>query len=145
MPTLTDLIETHGFDVLAQLDRQADIPFLDGAQFQGDLSVIPLAHRSRHVQVTPDARRVVPGPDGIPVIEAADGGHEHRLFTHQGSCWWTTDVTDDQGLAIGVLTVEPGGRALIAHAEHGYTGIAAAVVILGRQREQADAERLVAD
>jgi hypothetical protein len=136
--TLAQLIDAHGFDVLDHLDREAEIPVLDGLQAQGDLFVIPHAAKGRHAA---DRAQDVPAT-GIPVIEAAGGGHEHRLFAGSpGTAWWTPAASGSQD--IGVLEcAEP---AYLLHPEHGATGIAPGAYVLRRQREQADEERLVAD
>ena len=134
--TLGQLIEKHGFDVLDHLDRDLEIPVHAGLQAQGDLFIIPADpdRSSRQGAAVP--------PDGIAVIEAVGGGHEHRLFAGQpGSAFSTPAVAGRQD--IGVL--ECSEPAYIAHPEHAYTGIAPGTYILRRQREQAHEERLVAD
>ena len=134
--TLGQLIDKHGFDVLDHLDRDLEIPVHAGLQAQGDLFIIP---------ADPDlgSRRGVVVPlDGIPVIEAVGGGHEHRLFAGQpGTAFFAP--AGPAGQDIGLLEcTEP---AYIAHPEHAYTGIAPGTYTLRRQREQADEERVVAD
>jgi hypothetical protein len=58
------------------LDRDLEIPVHAGLQAQGDLFIIPVYPYDE----SPGA----PVPlDGIPVIEAIGGGHEHRLFAGQ--------------------------------------------------------------
>lgn len=143
MPTLNDVISRHGFDVLDQLDRQATIPYLDGLQPQGDTIIIPLAEVSSRVTFSGPGKPIP--RTGVAVVEAAGGSHEHRLFADQGTCYWQPDVTDSEGLAIGVLTVPSDALAVQAHPEHGYAGIAPGMFVIGRQREQADVQRLVAD
>lgn len=131
--TLGQLIDRHGVDVLEHLDRQAAVPVLDGLQFQGDLAVIPQPGM-------PDRSTVEVPAAGLAVIEAAGGGHEHRLLAGVPG---TVMFAPLSGQDIGVLTTtEP---AYIAHPEHGYLGIAPGSYVLRRQREQADEERLVAD
>lgn len=130
--TLGQLIEAHGVDVLEHLDRQVEVPVLDGLQFQGDLAVVPqagYAGTGRAVQVP---------AEGLAVIEAVGGGHEHRLLAAPG-----TRFTVLSGQDIGYLETEV--TAYLAHPEHGYLGIAPGSYVLRRQREQADEERLVAD
>ena len=82
--TLGQLIEKHGFDVLDHLDRDLEIPVHAGLQAQGDLFIIP---------ADPDrgSRQGAAVPlDGIAVIEAVNGGHEHRLFAGQpGTAFFT--------------------------------------------------------
>ena len=134
--TLGQLIEKHGFDVLDHLDRDLEIPVHAGLQAQGDLFIIP-AGPDRGGQ--PGA--VVP-LDGIPLIEAVGGGHEHRLFAGRpGTALFTPART--RGADIGLLEcTEP---AYIAHPEHAYAGVAPGCYTLRRQREQADWVRFVAD
>ena len=139
--TLGQLIGKYGFDVLDHLDRDLEIPIHAGLQAQGDLFIIP-ADPSR------DSRQGTAVPlDGIAVIEAVGGGHEHRLFAGQpGTAFFTPAGAGRQD--IGVL--ECSEPAYIAHPEHAYAGIAPGTYTLRRQREQtdweqADEERFVAD
>lgn len=136
--TLGQLIDAHGVDVLEHLDRSVEVPVLPGLQAQGDLAVIPLAGASAGDGT---AGQPVP-PAGVAVIEAVDGGHEHRLLASSpGTALYAPARRSGQD--IGVLTTtEP---AYLAHPEHGYLGIAPGSYILRRQREQADEERIVAD
>jgi hypothetical protein len=132
--TLGQLIEKHGFDVHDHLDRDVEIPVHAGLQAQGDLFIIPAGpnHGSRQGAAVP--------LDGIAVIEAVHGGHEHRLFAGQpGTAFFTPAGGQDIGL---LECTEP---AYIAHPEHAYAGIAPGTYTLRRQREQADGERFVAD
>ncbi len=132
--TLGELIGRHGVQVLEHLDRQVEVPVLDGLQLQGDLAVIPEpAGAARGLAATEVPKA------GIAVIEATGSGHEHRLLP-------TAELTmfaPLPGQDIGLLTTsEP---AYLAHPEHGYLGIAPGSYVLRRQREQAGEERLVAD
>jgi hypothetical protein len=134
--TLGELIEKHGFDVLDHLDRDLEIPVHAGLQAQGDLFIIPADPSPGSHQGT-----VVP-PDGIAMIEAVNGGHEHRLFAGRpGTAFFTPARASRQDIGLLECT-EP---AYIAHPEHAYAGIAPGTYTLRRQREQADKERLVAD
>jgi hypothetical protein len=133
--TLGELIGRHGVDVLEHLDRQVEVPVLDGLQFQGDLAVIPDLQNlaaDRAAQEVPAA--------GIAVIEAVGGGHEHRLLP-TGELTMFAPLGGGQDLGVLVTTAP----AYLAHPEHGYLGIAPGSYLLRRQREQADEERLVAD
>lgn len=139
--TLGQLIQKHGFDVHDHLDRDLEIPVHSGLQAQGDLFIIPVdaGRGSRQGAAVP--------LDGIAVIEAVGGGHEHRLFAGQpGSAFFTPAGAGRQD--IGIL--ECSEPAYIAHPEHAYAGIAPGTYTLRRQREQADwehayNERFVAD
>jgi hypothetical protein len=134
--TLGQLIEKHGFDVLDHLDRDLEIPVHAGLQAQGDLFIIPADPNRRIGHGT-----AVP-LDGIAVIEAVNGGHEHRLFAGQpGTAFFTPAGAGGQDIGLLECT-EP---AYIAHPEHAYAGIAPGSYMLRRQREQADQERFVAD
>ena len=121
--TLRQLIDKYGFDVHDHLDRDLEIPVHAGLQAQGDLFIIP-ADPNRDSQGAP-----VP-LDGIPVIEAVGGGHEHRLFAGQpGTAFFTPAGAREQD--IGLL--ECTESAYIAHPEHAYAGIAPGTYILRRQ------------
>ena len=134
--TLGQLIEKHGFDVLDHLDRDLEIPVHAGLQAQGDLFIIPADANRGSRQGT-----AVP-PDGIAVIDALNGGHEHRLFAGQpGTAFFAPAGASAQDIGLLECT-EP---AYIAHPEHAFTGIAPGTYTLRRQREQTDEERLVAD
>lgn len=134
--TLGQLIAKHGFDVHDHLDRDLEIPVHAGLQAQGDLFIIPAGpdHGSHQAAAVP--------PDGIAVIEAVNGGHEHRLFAGQpGTAFFSPASASRQDIGHLECT-EP---AYIAHPEHAYTGIAPGTYTLRRQRELAKEERLVAD
>jgi hypothetical protein len=136
--TLGQLIDKHGFDVLDHHDRDLEIPVHAGLQAQGDLFIIP-ADTNRGT-----GQGVAVPLDGIAVIEALNGGHEHRLFAGQpGTAFFTP--AGASGHNIGLL--ECNEPTYIAHPEHAYAGIAPGTYTLRRQREQADGEqeRYVAD
>lgn len=133
--TLGQLIDRHGVDVLDHLDRDLTVPVLDGLQFQGDLAVIP--EPGDNVTGTP-----VPA-QGIAVIEAAAGGHEHRLLASAPGTARFVSLAGDQRQDIGHLNCTE--TAYLAHPEHGYLAIAPGSYVLRRQREQAAEERLVED
>jgi len=136
MKTLAEVTAVHGFEVLEHLEADAEIPILDGLQAQGDLIIVPVPLAEA------DRARPVPA-EGIAVIGAAGGGHEHRLFTSVPGTATFGPANSRLVQAIGVLEcTEP---AYILHPEHGGTGIAPGAYELRRQREQADEERLVAD
>ena len=138
--TLGDLTVRHGFEVLEHLEAEAEVPVLKGLQAQGDLFIIPVSREGAEVYRAGNSGGKVPA-QGIAVIEAANGGHEHRLFAGvPGIAFWTGLGA---GQDIGVLEcIEP---AYLIHPEHGATGVAPGSYLLRRQREQADEERLVAD
>jgi hypothetical protein len=141
--TLADVTKATGFEVLEHLEAEAQVPVLDGLQAQGDLLIVPSAAWSQTISAPTgwhaDLKAV--GPDGVAVIEAVGGGHEHRLFAGTpGTAFW---APVGAGQDIGVLdTTAP---AFVLHPEHGATGLAPGSYLFRRQREQADEERLVAD
>lgn len=134
--TLGKLAEATGFEVLEHLEAEAEVPVLSGLQAQGDLFIVP-------IEVGTDTIRGDAVPDaGAAVIEAMNGGHEHRLFAGTpGTAFWYTSVAGEQ--TIGWL--ECTAPAYVLHPEHGAAGIAPGRYELRRQREQADEQRLVAD
>ena len=132
MQTLANVVEATGFGVLDHLDKQVEVPVVAGMQAQGDLFVIPTTQSA--------GSEVVP-LEGIPVIEAIGGGHEHRLFAGEAGTAYFRPL--HRGADIGVLKCD--APAYLLHPEHGATGIAPGTYMLRRQREQAEEERLVAD
>jgi hypothetical protein len=140
-PTLGQLIDRYRFDVHDHLDRDLEIPVHAGLQAQGDLFIIPASPSPGDTSDTSRQSVVVP-LEGIPVIEAIGGGHEHRLFAGTpGTALFTPAATGRQD--IGQLEcTEP---AYLAHPEHAYAGLAPGTYTLRRQREQAGQQRLVAD
>jgi hypothetical protein len=139
MPTLGEVTGRHGFEILEHLEADLEVPVLGGLQAQGDLFIVPLASAGRPLEFGTPVE--VPG-EGVAVIEAVGGGHEHRLFAGvPGTAVF--GLADARGQDIGVLEcTEP---AYLLHPEHGATGVAPGSYVLRRQREQADEERLVAD
>jgi hypothetical protein len=136
--TLGEITTAHGFAVLEHLEAEAQVPVLPGLQAQGDLFICPAPDRAYKGG---SAARTVPA-EGIAVIEAINGGHEHRLFAGTPSTALWTPIQGG-GQDIGVLDcTEP---AYLLHPEHGATATAPGTYLLRRQREQADTERLVAD
>lgn len=136
MRTLADVTAATGFDVLEHLEAEAEVPVLPGLQAQGDLIIVPVP-----LAEAADPKPVP--PEGIPVIEAVGGGHEHRLFAGQPGTATFGKPNAFGTQAIGVL--ECTAPAYLLHPEHGATGLAPGRYELRRQREQADTERLVAD
>jgi hypothetical protein len=141
VPTLKDLTETRGFELLEHLEADAEIPVHEGIQFQGDVAVIPLSDLHHVIQLAGTWEPV--GPDGVIVVKGENGGHTHLLVADPGTAKWMERVGDSTGLAVGVLDCTAPVHLL--HAEHGGTGIDAGVYVIRRQREQAQEERLVAD
>jgi hypothetical protein len=137
--TLASAIEETGFDVHPYLDRDSLIPVLDGLQAQGDLLFLPVKMVAALVRVNRDATWLRVPRQGVELLRGTAAGNAHTLLSGR----WTTDVTDQVGLAIGVMELEH--AAYVAHVEHGYLGIAPGTYVVRRQREQADVIALVAD
>jgi hypothetical protein len=135
MKRLADLTAETGLPVDMHLVLDLVIPIHDRAQAQGDLLVAPLAQVSGRVTVKDDAtwQEVLPG--GVELLRGATGGNPHTLVADPGTCVWTADVTDVDGLAIVVLDAM--APVYLLHCEHGGTGIAAGQYVVRRQRELA--------
>ena len=136
MRTVTQLINIHGVDVDPHLDREATVSVANGLQRQGDVIVIP----APMVPIRSTAATLVPR-EGVAVVRGEAGGNTHLLLA-DGLVRYDAAPT---GLTLGVLTVEDGAIAYLAHPEHGYAGIAPGTYEIRRQREQADVIRMVAD
>lgn len=133
MHTLDSIARLADVEVLDHLDRQVDVPIVPGPQAQGDIIVIPAEHAGA---VTP-----VPAA-GVAVVRGENGGNTHLLVA-DGPVFF--DPAGDGSQTLGALHVPAGAAAYLIHPEHGATGIAPGGYVLRRQREQADAVRLVAD
>src|SRR5689334_20679760 len=115
MRTLVDLIATHGVDVDPHLSREDLVPVSSGLQRQGDVIVIPtpMVQERGAAATTPVPRA------GVPVVRGEAGGNTHLLLA-DGAVRFDAAP---RALTLGVLTVEPGATAYLAHPEHGYAGI----------------------
>lgn len=135
MHTLTTLIDRHGIDVEAHLDRDMLVPVNTGLQRQGDVIVIP----------DPKAKATTPVPAaGTPVVRGENGGNTHAIVA-DGTVYCDTRQATAGDLALATLVVPDGAVAYLAHPEHAYTGIGPGTYTLRRQREQADELRMVQD
>lgn len=142
--TLASLSHQTGLAVLDHLEQSARIPVIDGLQAQGDLIVIPLSVIASSVTPWPKARWTDVPPEGIELLRGAAGGNPHTLVADPGSCRWTTNVADSDGLAIGVF--ETSAVVYLLHPEHGATGCPPGTYVVRRQREhEGRRARLVAD
>jgi hypothetical protein len=124
---LAELLDRTGLDVLAHLDRQVDVPVIDGLQAQGDLIVVPAemagaAHGDGGWHALP--------AEGAELVRGGDGTNPHTLV---GSCELTTWVDDPEGLA--VAAIDNAAPVYLVHPEHGATGIAPGRWLVRRQRE----------
>lgn len=133
MRTLAELIDTTGVDVLDYLDRQAAVPVLREPQIQGDISILPMAG---------GIAATTPIPEAGVVVATGRGGHDHRLLP---GGFFDLAPASAGSLTIGTLTVPADAEVFMAHDEHGYMGFAPGTYRIGRQREQADEIREVAD
>ena len=129
MKRLLDLTTGTGMSVDPHLMLDMVIPDHEGFQAQGDLLVAPLAQVP--VQ-TGTAWHEVP-PDGVELLRGAAGGNAHVLVADPGTCVWTAEVTDPDGLAIAAFDAMD--TVYLLHREHGGTGIAAGQYVVRRQRE----------
>jgi hypothetical protein len=146
--TLASLSDRTGLAVLDHLERSARIPVVDGLHAQGDLIVVPLPLIASSVRARPRARWTDVPPEGIELLRGAAGGNPHTLVADPGTCRWTADVADAEGLALGIF--EASAVVYLLHPEHGGTGCAPGAYVVRRQREQwsrgsALGARLVAD
>lgn len=134
--TIDEAVTTFGVKVDDHHDLNALVPVLDGLQFQGDVAVIPTTSRT--------AKTPLP-KGGVPVVRGEAGGNTHLLLGTGDVRFDSLDTGLATDLTLGVLTVGAGSEAYLAHPEHAYSGIAPGSYEIRRQREQADAIRLVTD
>lgn len=138
--TMSDVAVAAQAD-LGHFAAELAVPISDRLQAQGDLYVIPAAD-------LPTASTPLPAA-GVTLVTGR-GGNAHCL-TAAGPAYWDAE---DGGQTLGVLTIPAGSVGFVFHAtetlprrlaEHRANGIAPGSYIIRRQREQADAIRLVAD
>jgi len=140
--TLASLSQQTGLAVLDHLEQSVSIPVVDGLQAQGDLIAIPLSLLTPSVRA--DAGWIEVPPEGIELLRGEAGGNPHTLVADPGTCRWTRNVRDADGLAIGVF--EATAVTYLLHPEHGATGCVPGTYVVRRQREQEGRRaRLVAD
>lgn len=127
---ILELEATTGVAVLDHLDKELSIPVVSGAQRQGDVIIIPVEYEHDGAAIP---------QEGIPVVRGENGGNTHLLL---GDGTFSATLL---GTTLGYLTVPDGGVAVLAHPEHGFNQVGAGTYRVGRQREQADQIRVVAD
>jgi hypothetical protein len=139
MPTLGQIEKQFNVSVLKYLARDADVPVVNTAACQGDVSILRVTL----------CEAATPLPQaGFPVVRGEAGGNTHSLHAAPGSgvCFDPNTGSGDFGdLVLGVLTVPGGTRAVLAHPEHGFLEIDPGTYQIGRQREYAGEWRMVAD
>lgn len=129
---------------LATLNFDLDpVPVTDQAQAQGDLIVAPWPANVAPAQRARDAAQAKPvvKPE---IVVRGNGGNEHTLVDpgNAGVAWF---AYPEGSQTVGVVVVPEGAVACMDHREHGRLAIGPGVFVIRRQREQADATRLVAD
>jgi hypothetical protein len=132
MATLTELM-TGRVEIPEHLEVDAEIPVLAGLQVQGDIAIIPTRASAKPGALVP--------AEGVAVVRGENGGNTHLLVGE--GVMWAPAVNRGQGL--GVVTVPKGGTGYLLHPEHGANALAPGSYSLRRQREQADAIRLIQD
>jgi hypothetical protein len=142
--TLGSLSEQTGLTVLDHLEQSVSIPVVDGLQAQGDLIVIPYSVIASSMRLWPKPGWTEVPPEGVELLRGAAGGNPHTLVAEPGTCRWTTQVMDADGLAIGVF--DASAVVYLLHPEHGATGCTPGTYVVRRQRErEGERARLVAD
>jgi hypothetical protein len=133
MTSLADLTRMTGLPVAPHLMTDLVIPADEGMQAQGDLLVVPLTVLAGRVFATDGAGWTEVPPSGVQVLRGVAGGNPHTLVADPGTCLWTPDVADADGLAIAL--VDALAPVYLLHREHGGTGIAPGRYAIRRQRE----------
>jgi len=142
--TLAALSQRTGLAVLDHLERSVTVPVVDGLQAQGDLIVIPLPLVAGSVAAPAGVSWSTVPPEGIELLRGEAGGNPHTLVADPGTCRWTANVRDTDGLALGIFKTT--AVAYLLHPEHGATGCTPGTYVVRRQREQEGRRaRLVAD
>lgn len=134
--TLDQAIGRFSVDVLEHLDRDVSIPTVSDIGRQGDVLIVARPRGRSATTPVPAA--------GFPAVRGEAGGNTHLLLA-EGPVFYDPRPASADNLDLGVLTVDEGAQAFLAHPEHGYLGIAPGTYTLRRQREQADELRMVAD
>jgi hypothetical protein len=133
MKRLMDLTAETGLPVDLHLMLDMVIAVHDGFQAQGDLLVAPLPELAGRVRAAEGAVWHEVPPTGVELLRGAAGGNAHSLVADPGTCAWTADVTDVEGLAIAVFDAM--ATVYLLHREHGATGVAPGQYVVRRQRE----------
>ena len=135
--TVAELTDRTGVAIVADWADEVEIPVLPGLQRQGDVIVVPDAGGAATTPIL---------STGTPVVRGESGGNTHAIHADPGSgvCCDVQEATADS-LTVATLVVPAGAEAWLAHPEHGFLGIAPGTYRIKRQREQAEALRVVSD
>lgn len=133
--TLGEAEELFGFRYISALDRDAEIPVIDTAGIQGDVTLLRVT--------TSPATTPIPA-EGILVVRGEAGGNTHSLH---GNGFWDTDRRGvlPPGLYYGTLTVPEGGTVLLSHCQHGGLLVSEGTWEVGGQRQWLGEWQRVAD
>lgn len=134
MQTLEALSKKFGTGSIDHLIEETEIPVLQSAQRQGDVSWWP----TKKGEV---AGLIEVGPQGYPVVRGEAGGNTHLLLA-EGPVFFAP-ANDD--LRLGTLVVPKGSVAHMQHPEHGFNSIGEGQYTMKGQRTQMEVQRRVAD
>lgn len=141
--TFATALAKIGVSVPDHLVADAEVPVLTGAQFQGDIGIIPAGLDSF------GAKRVTlePVPDkGIQVVHGEATGNTHWLHRGFDSPGVTFARVENHELVLGVVNVPEGESAELIHTdEHGCNAMGPGLYVLRGKRELADEIRRVQD
>lgn len=129
-------------EFVGEFAADLDIPVLSGPQCQGDVSICPASLYG----TKPTFGDAVPVTGaGVEVIRGGAMNNAHTLRSLDDFVTWEPVAFSDEGVALGRLTVPAGAACFLEHPEHGFNGVGAGSYVVGRQREQAEQIRMVAD
>lgn len=141
--TFAELANTFGSTGFAtDFPADLDIPVLWGPQCQGDVSVCPL---NLYGTKPPFGTALPVDGHGVEVIRGGAMNNAHTLRALGTGATWKPVTRAGETVALGLLNVPQGAEVYLEHPEHGFSGIAPGTYVIGRQREQAEAIRMVAD
>lgn len=124
---------TDHADAFTAITTHLATPIHTGPQAQGDLLVLPWPADTAPTARTAALLDGTPVPAaGLSVLRGARGHEHHLLPATSGIAWAPTRPFG--GLTLGVLTVPPGGLAVLAHDEHADLHIGPGVYAIRRQR-----------
>jgi len=127
---LAELVDRTSVAALDHLERETTVPVVDGLQAQGDLIVVPFSMTQDPGNI--DFGDPVP-PQGVHLVQGADGRNPHVLVADPGTCRWH-EYND--GTSLSIAYVDNTAPVYLLHPEHGGTGIAPGRWVIRRQRER---------